>query len=44
MAEDERMEAWVGAGILEMAPAAGRVVEALGKWGKGVEIGQTVSY
>lgn len=44
MAEDERMEAWVGAGIQEMAPAAGRVVEAFGKWGKGVGVGETVSH
>lgn len=43
IAEDERMEAWVGAGVHDMAPAAGRVVEALGKWGRGVGVGETVS-
>ncbi|KAH7409862.1 putative O-methyltransferase [Phaeosphaeria sp. MPI-PUGE-AT-0046c] len=41
MKEDERMEAWVGAGVEDMAPAAGRVVEALGKWGRGTGVGET---
>lgn len=44
MAEDERMEAWVGAGIHEMEPAAGRVVDGLKKWRKGMDVWETVGY